>query len=85
MKKVLIATGMVVVSTVVMANAIEVGGVKITPNIEVGWQKGKYEGNFSGVISTGYAYTANYNSDAKTEFGVGQASLEAQYKNYLVA
>jgi hypothetical protein len=42
-----------------MANAVEVGGVKITPNIEVGWQKGKFEGNLLGVVSNGYELTAN--------------------------
>jgi hypothetical protein len=35
MKKLLTA-GMVVASTVAMANAVEIGGVKITPNVELG-------------------------------------------------
>ncbi|WP_299228997.1 hypothetical protein [Sulfurihydrogenibium sp.] len=82
MKKVLVATGMVAASTVAMANAVEIGGVKITPNVEFGWQKGKFEGNFSGVATNGYEFTANASANAKTEFGVGQAGLEAQYKNY---
>jgi hypothetical protein len=82
MKKVLVATGMVVASTVAMANAVEIGGVKITPNIEVGWQKGKIDYDVSGSASDGTTYTGNITSDAKTEFGVGQAGLEAQYKNY---
>ena len=81
MKKLLTA-GMVVASTVAMANAVEIGGVKITPNVEVGWQKGEINYDVSGSDSTGTTYTANVNSDAKTEFGVGQAGLEAQYKNY---
>jgi hypothetical protein len=82
MKKVLVATGMVVASTVAMANAVEVGGVKITPNIEVGWQKGEINYDVSGSISNGTTYTTNVSSNAKTEFGVGQAGLEAQYKSY---
>jgi hypothetical protein len=81
MKKLLTA-GMVVASTVAMANAIEIGGVKITPNVEVGWQKGEINYDVSGSDSTGTTYTGNITSDAKTEFGVGQAGLEAQYKNY---
>jgi hypothetical protein len=82
MKKVLVAAGMVVASTVAMANAVEIGGVKITPNIEVGWQKGEVNYDVSGSISDGTTYTTNVGSDAKTEFSVGQAGLEVQYKNY---
>jgi len=81
MKKVLVA-GMVVASTVAMANAVEIGGVKITPNIEVGWQKGEIDYDVSGSISNGITYTGNISSNAKSEFSVGQAGLEAQYKNY---
>jgi len=82
MKKVLVATGMVVVATS-MSNAVEVGGVKVVPNIELGWQKGGINLDLSGY-TTGVSYTYNYNftSSKKTEFGVGQAGLEAQYKNY---
>jgi opacity protein-like surface antigen len=81
MKKLLVATGMVVCA-VVSANAVEVGSVKITPNVEVGWQKGKWNGDFSGVATDGYTFTGNFNSNAKTEFGVGQVGLETQYRNY---
>jgi hypothetical protein len=81
MKKLLVATGMVACA-VASANAVEVGGVKITPNIELGWQKGKYDGDLSGVATGNYTYTGNLSSDAKTEFGVGQIGLEMQHKNF---
>jgi hypothetical protein len=82
MKNFLVATGMVVAAATSMANAVEVGGVKITPNIEIGWQKGKISFDVSGSTSNGTIFTGNGTSDAKTEFGVGQAGLEVQYKNY---
>jgi hypothetical protein len=82
MKKVLVATGMVVATATSMANAVEIGGVKVTPNIEVGWQKGKYDGEFSGVASGGYVYAGNASANATSEFGVGQVGLEIQSKNY---
>jgi hypothetical protein len=81
MKKLLAATGMVVVAAS-MANAVEIGGVKITPNVEVGWQKGKINYDVYGSTSEGITYTYNITSNAKTEFGVGQAGLDVQYKNY---
>jgi len=40
MRKLLVATGVAVATATTMANAVEVGGVKITPNVEVGWQRG---------------------------------------------
>jgi hypothetical protein len=81
MKKLLVATGMVV-AIAAMANAVEIGGVKITPNVEVGWQKGEINYDTYGSTSTLVTYTENITSDAKAEFGVGQTGLEVQYKNY---
>jgi hypothetical protein len=82
MKKLLVATGIAAVTATSIANAVEISGVKITPNVEVGWQKGKIEGNFSGAASNGCTCTENFSSDAKTEFRIGQIGLEAQRKNY---
>jgi hypothetical protein len=66
----------------VSANAVEVGGVKITPNIEAGWQKGEANYTAPGSTSNGDTYTLTANSSAKTQFGIGQLGIEAQYKNY---
>jgi hypothetical protein len=81
MKK-LVATGMVVASTVAMANAIEIGGVKITPNIEAGWQKGEANYSAPGSTSNGDTYTQTADSNAKAQFGIGQLGVESQYRNY---
>jgi hypothetical protein len=83
MKKFLV-TGMVI-ATVASANAVEIGSVKITPNIEIGWQRGDRYVDSSGVISNGSSsvtFTEKEGSGAKTEFQLGQVGLEAQYKNY---
>jgi hypothetical protein len=85
MRKLLVATGVAVATATTMANAVEVGGVKITPNVEVGWQRGARYIDSSGVVSDGsnsVTYTSNEGSRAKTEFQLGQAGLEVQYKNY---
>jgi hypothetical protein len=81
MKKVLVATGMAVCA-VASANAVEIGGVKITPNVEVGWQKGEVNYDAYGSYSNGVTDITNVRSDAKTEFQLGQVGLEVQYKNY---
>jgi len=82
MRKLLVATGVAVATATTMANAVEVGGVKITPNVEVGWQKGKIDADASGVGSNGDTFTETGSSNAKSEFVIGQVGLEAQYKNY---
>lgn len=84
MRKLLAVSGMVIATASSMAGAVEIGSVKIVPNIEAGWQKGKISYDVSGSTSNGIAYIYNYTSDAKTEFNIGQISLEAQYKNYLL-
>jgi hypothetical protein len=82
MKKLLVATGVAVATATTMANAVEVGGVKITPNVEVGWQKGEINYDVYESTSIGITATTNITSNAKTEFSVGQVGLEAQFKNY---